>query len=208
MTRRLAQIARLLAIPTLLALGVVTAPTVSAGNPCFHDFSMPAATVATSDQVKLMPCAFEPTVTQVAVGSEVTFLNGPDFAHLITGANQAWGSPDVELRPGATIAYTFDRTGIYPYACAVHPGMSGAVIVGDVAEALSAGSVTDASTSSGSTSANTSEAISPTSEAFDGGDFPLVALGIGAGVVAGAAAVWLAIRRRSPGSSRFVARAE
>ena len=30
------------------------------------------------DQINLMPCAFGPTIAQVAVGSKVTFVNGPD----------------------------------------------------------------------------------------------------------------------------------
>ena len=49
---------------------------------------MPASTTEATTQIKLMPCAFAPTVTQVATGSTVTFVNGPDFTHLITGANQ------------------------------------------------------------------------------------------------------------------------
>ena len=206
MTHTLAQIARILAIPSLLAMGVVTAPTVSAGNPCFHDFAMPPTTVSTGNQVKLMPCAFEPTVTQVAAGSEVTFFNGPDFAHLITGASQEWGSPDVEVAPGATVSYTFDEAGVYPYACVLHPGMSGAIIVGDLGEALAAGSLTDASTSVGSTGAGAA-ATSSTSDVSNTGDLALATLGIGAGAGAGAAAVWLAIRRRSMGR-RALARAE
>ena len=51
----------------------------------------------------LLPCAFSPTVTQVDVGETVTFTNGTDFTHLVTGANQAWGSRDVELLPGETV---------------------------------------------------------------------------------------------------------
>ena len=85
-----------------------------------------------------MPCAFGPTVAQVAVGAKVTFVNGPEFAHLVTGANQAWGSRDAEIQPGGTVSYTFDKAGVYPYACALHRGMSGAIIVGDAVAAAAA----------------------------------------------------------------------
>jgi hypothetical protein len=160
-----------------------------------------------------MPCAFEPTITQVAEGAEVTFANGSDFPHLITGANQAWGSPDVEVQPNASVSYTFEAAGIYPYACALHPGMSGAVVVGDVGEVLAAGP-TGGSTTSGSTDTETAADLgtsgateasssSATTEAASN-VLSLVAVGIGAGLIAGAAAAWLAIRRRGLGGRAFV----
>ena len=65
------------------------------------------------------------------VGTTVTFGNGSGQPHLITGANQEWGSRDSELSPNGTVAYTFTSAGVYPYACALHRGMSGTIIVGD-----------------------------------------------------------------------------
>jgi plastocyanin len=198
-TRRIALIARLLAITSLLAVGVASAPSVSAGNPCFHDFTMPPATTESGTEVKLLSCAFAPTITQVPVGATVTFFNGPNFSHLITGANQAWGSPDVELQPGAKISYTFDTAGIYPYACVLHPGMSGAIVVGDPAEGAAAGTTTEAGSNGGSTAGGASTATEPRATATGPGDPMLVGLAIialGAGVVVGAGAVWLALRRR------------
>jgi plastocyanin len=65
---------------------------------------MPAATVASDRDIRLEPCAFSPTITNVAVGATVTFHNGPGLTHLITGANQAWGSRDVEVQPNKTVA--------------------------------------------------------------------------------------------------------
>lgn len=210
MTARLRQLIRLAVPAGLLALGLLAAPTASAGNPCFHGFTMPPADSATGNEVKLLPCAFSPTVTHVAVGSEVTFFNGPDFSHLITGANQEWGSPDVELQPGQKVSYTFDTAGIYPYACVLHPGMSGAIVVGDVAGGAGAGTTSggssDASGGGGSTAAEAPAAPSATGTGRDG--FILVGLGIIAGLVAGASATWLGIRRRSPGSHDVPARVD
>ncbi len=212
MTRPTAQIARLVAVMSLLALGAATAPAVSAGNPCFHGYTMPPATTGTGTEVKLMPCAFEPTVTQVAVGAEVTFSNGPEFAHLITGANQEWGSPDVEVQPGKTMSYTFDDAGVYPYACVLHPGMSGAIIVGDLAEAMAAGTMTGGSTgasgsSGGGASAAESAATGSTADDPALGSLVLIALAVVAGLIAGAVGVWLAVRRRSMAEASL-ARAE
>ena len=194
MRRPIAQFARLAILVSLAALGAAAAPAVSAGNPCFHGFSMPPTSTGPGSDVKLLPCAFEPTVTTVAVGSAVTFFNGPDFTHLITGAGQAWGSPEVELRPGDSISYTFDKAGIYPYACALHPGMSGAIVVGDLTQALSVGT-TEASTDQGSTTTDASAASAPTASTTST-SLP-VALGAVGGLIVIAATAWLAIRRRS-----------
>jgi hypothetical protein len=150
---------------------------------------MPPASIGSGPEIKLMPCAFQPTVTQVAVGTEVTFYNGPQFSHLITGANQEWGSPDVELAPGKTIAYTFDKTGIYPYACVLHPGMSGVIVVGNLSDALAAGT---------SDQAGAGEPPAPVSTADEStaSTLPIVGAGVGAGLVIGAAVAWFAVRRR------------
>jgi len=131
------------------ALGLVAAPAVAAGDPCYHGFQIPNRSEAAVTQIKVAPCAFAPTVTHVAVVSTVTFFNGPDFVHLVTGANAEWGSRDTELRPGQTISYRFDSPGIYPYACALHRGMSGAIVVGEVAAAGGGASTAVAMTSSG-----------------------------------------------------------
>jgi len=99
----------------------------------------------------------------------------------------------VELQPGASISYTFDEAGVHPYACALHPGMSGAIVVGDLDQALAAGSTgaTDAAQADATTS-STSTTLA------------LVALGIGAGLLVGAAAVWRMTRRRAPDDRSLV----
>jgi plastocyanin len=225
MARRIARFARLLTLPALLALGLLNTPTVAAGNPCFHGYEMPPSTIGPGTDIKLMPCSFDPTVTVIAEGESVNFINGPEYTHLVTGAAQEWGSPDVEVQPNQTVTYTFEDAGVYPYACALHPGMSGAIVVGDLADAVGAGAAgsvttgsTDAGTSgstddstvgaAGTDTANaTSETAATQPTAF--GTLILVSVGVGAGVVAGAAAIWLALRRRTGAdASGILARAE
>lgn len=196
-----APIARIAGFVALVALGVLwlmAAPLTSAGDPCYHGFAMPPSTSGTETQIKVAPCAFAPTVTQVAVGSTVTFFNGPDFTHLVTGANQAWGSRDVELPPGATISYTFDKPGLYPYACALHRGMSGTIVVGDVATALAAGTTGSGTTTTGAGGASAAAGTTGTTGTGAGAVDAqvLVAVSVGAGAVVGALGVWFAMRRR------------
>ena len=189
--RHLARLLGLAATSSLAVLWLIAAPTVSAGDPCYHDFSMPATTTGEETQIKLMPCAFAPTVAQVPVGSTVTFFNGPDFAHLVTGANQAWGSRDTELRPGGTVSYTFDKPGVYPYACALHRGMSGTIVVGDGIPPNSVGATGAGATTTGTDAATQTPAGAGT---LDGP--AMLAVAVGSGMVIGAAVVVLASRRR------------
>ena len=134
------------AIRVLVALGLVLgsfgfATPVAAGDPCYHGFDLPPLTEGTDPQVKLLPCAFAPTVLRVAPGTTVEFFSGPYDVHLITGAGQLWGSRDVEVQPDSMVAYRFDRAGTYPYACALHRGMSGTIVVGNgITKAAAAGS--------------------------------------------------------------------
>ena len=120
----------------ILVFAWLLAPaTTVAGDPCYHGFELPARQVVATSQVKLEPCAFSPTIARVPVGATVTFANEGDFTHLVTGANQEWGSRDLELHPCSKVSYTFDKAGTYPYACALHRGMSGVIVVGDGGEA-------------------------------------------------------------------------
>ena len=205
MRRSIAKVLGLAATSSLI-LWLLAAPTTSAGDPCYHDFSMPTTTSEATTEIKLMPCAFGPTVAHVPVGATVTFFNGPDFVHLVTGANQAWGSRDTELQPGTKVSYVFETAGVYPYACALHRGMSGAIVVGDVAAAgggatgtTSGNSAAGAGTTAGGTTTGTTAAGDATGEptAASSLDGPaILAVVAGAGIIVGAIAVALVTRRR------------
>ena len=204
MLRRLAPRVGFVALASMLALWLVVVPSASAGNPCFHDYEIPALTSGTDTEIKLLPCAFAPTITTVPVGSRVTFFNGPSFSHLVTGAGQAWGSPDVEIRPGTSVAYAFDKAGIYPYACVLHPGMSGVIVVGDVASAIGAGIIAAGPGGAGgaATTGGTAGAAvgGPAASAPTASFNPFLAIVAVVGALVGAlvagAVIWVTMRRR------------
>ena len=125
----------------------------------------------------------------------VTFFNGDGPAHLITGANQEWGSRDVKLAPNATVSYTFEKAGAYPYACALHPGMAGAIVVGDSETALA---VTNEAGNAVSAGASTSDASTAAGGASGRNDLPALAVGGAMGLLAGLAAMAIVMRRRTP----------
>ncbi|MBA2720798.1 MAG: hypothetical protein H0U52_16390 [Chloroflexi bacterium] len=130
---------RILAALALILGSVVFATPVAAGDPCYHGEALPARSEGDETQIKMMPCAFAPTVVRVAPGTIVEWFNH-DTLHLLTGANQEWGFRDDQIAPGETVAFRFDRPGTYPYACALHRGMAGTIVVGDgIALAAAAG---------------------------------------------------------------------
>jgi plastocyanin len=138
----------LLAMAGLAGLGLALAPTVAAGDPCYHGYTIPAVTTQATSTVKLEPCAFVPTITRVAPGDTVTFTNVSEETHLVFGANATWGDRDTEIPARGTRSVRFDRAGIYPYSCALHRGMSGVVVVGNSGGSDAAAASTT-STSSG-----------------------------------------------------------
>jgi plastocyanin len=105
-----------------LALG---APAANAGGSCHGE-----ASVAAGIHVSLSELCFGPTVLYVSPGETVTWTNKESTAHTVTGLGFSWGS-DGDLLQGDAVSYRFAQPGIYPYSCIIHPGMVGAVVVGD-----------------------------------------------------------------------------
>lgn len=81
--------------------------------------------------VEALYSCFTPTLLRVQPGTTVSFVNRDTYKHVLTGAGYGWYDEDGWFRPGEVVEATFERNGVYPYQCSLHPGMSGAVIVGD-----------------------------------------------------------------------------
>jgi len=137
--------------------------------------------------VELSKSCFSPTVVRVQPGNQVTWTNSDPTAHTVTGVANSWGT-DEQITEGQSVSYKFEKPGVFPYFCYLHPSMAGAVVVGDgraVSSGTSAGDGVSAvsalalrdraNSSAGSTSASTN------SDAGDGVAIPLV---IGIGVLA------------------------
>ena len=78
--------------------------------------------------VRMVDACFTATVTTVDPGTPVTFVNMDEFVHNV-GGNQ-WGHFE-DLHGGDAFTVSFDEAGTYPFACSYHPGMTGAIVVGD-----------------------------------------------------------------------------
>lgn len=68
-----------------------------------------------------------PSVLRVEPGAAVTFTNRDPAMHNLFGSGMYVG----ELHAERSVAFRFDDAGVYPYACTIHPGMVGAIVVGD-----------------------------------------------------------------------------
>jgi plastocyanin len=114
-------------LATVIAVGAALVPMAptQAGGGCHEP-----ATEAETNTVELRNLCFGPTVAHVDEGAEVEFVNRDDMTHNIVGLGARWGEP-VGMNGGETRRFTFSEAGIHPYACTLHMGMVGAVVVGD-----------------------------------------------------------------------------
>jgi plastocyanin len=167
------------------------AAPVAAGDPCFHNMNRPPVSEGTATVVKLGDCAFYPTITRVPVGTEIEFLNTDQVGHEVVGANLTWGHHEKILEVGDRIGMTFASAGTYPYTCMIHPGMTGAIVVGDGVLGAGAAAPGDAAPAAAIPRYVLATAPPPAQEPAGASALtaPIDGWGVGAAVVSGFAAV-------------------
>ncbi len=106
-------------------------------------------TTRRGDSVDIADLCFDATVLYVEPGADVTWTNRDAMTHVVVGVGDSWGDPGISLLQGDTVSYRFDRDGVYPYSCLLHPGMVGAIVVGDGVGTDLAGVVPVAATEDG-----------------------------------------------------------
>jgi plastocyanin len=105
-----------------------------AGGGCHGTMTQADATDRDEATVHMVDACFDASVLRVDRGTSVTFVHeDAGLVHNVGGTE--WGFYG-EMRKGDTFSATFDDVGVYPFACSYHPGMAGAIVVGD---ALGAG---------------------------------------------------------------------
>ena len=74
------------------------------------------------------PWCFSPKPIQITAGSTVTWTNGTAPLHTATADTGGWDTGNIA--PGATSsAISFPTAGTFTYHCAIHPSMTGSVVV-------------------------------------------------------------------------------
>ncbi len=73
--------------------------------------------------------AFQPKELTVPVGTEVTWVNHDDVPHTATSTAKPKVFDSGALDTDQTYSHVFKEAGEYEYFCAVHPHMTGKVVV-------------------------------------------------------------------------------
>jgi plastocyanin len=113
----------------LAVTGTVLLPAGASAGGCHPEASIDM-TSSSKTRVAIGGCAFVDTVTYVDPGDTVTWVNEDFVPHSVTGAALSWGNENF-LDQTDEVSYTFEDEGVFPYYCALHPSMVGAVVVGD-----------------------------------------------------------------------------
>jgi plastocyanin len=82
---------------------------------------------ATAGTVEIRGFAYGPVTLTVAAGTEVTWRNADSADHTVTADGGAFGSD--AIASGQTFATRLRDPGTYTYFCAIHPVMTGTVVV-------------------------------------------------------------------------------
>ncbi len=115
MTTHLCAIARLVLLITAVAAGPAQ-----------------AATGPQTATVTIENFTFAPAEITVPAGTSVSWLNHDDIPHTVTSDERAFKSPPLDTDDGFTT--TFEKPGTYRYFCALHPHMTGTVVVTPLAQ--------------------------------------------------------------------------
>jgi amicyanin len=82
---------------------------------------------AADAQVKIANFTFEPPVLTVKVGTTVTWVNDDDIPHLVSEKDGKFRSSALDT--GDKFSQTFSAAGTVEYFCAIHPHMTGKIVV-------------------------------------------------------------------------------
>ena len=83
--------------------------------------------LAEDETIKIANFTFDPPTLTVKAGTTVTWVNSDDIPHLVT-------EKDVKLHSSALdtndkFSQTFSTAGTVEYFCAIHPRMTGKIVV-------------------------------------------------------------------------------
>ncbi|MBU6371069.1 MAG: cupredoxin family copper-binding protein [Patescibacteria group bacterium] len=111
------------AAPSSVPAVETAAQTGSSATPAQASVSNAPAPVA----VNIRNFSFSPATLAVPAGTKVTWTNGDAVEHTVTANNSLFDSKP--LAPGQSFSYTFTTAGSVAYHCAIHPMMTGTVVV-------------------------------------------------------------------------------
>jgi plastocyanin len=81
------------------------------------------------NQVIIDNFAFRPARLEVAAGTKITWINRDDVPHTATSTRATRAFHSHTLDTDDQFAHEFTTPGTYDYFCAVHPHMTGTIVV-------------------------------------------------------------------------------
>lgn len=101
------------------------------GYPAGGSDSTTAPDEGSGSAVTIADFTYDPSPIEVSAGDTVTWTNDDGVAHTVTaGTPEAPGDTfDEKVDAGASAEVTFDEAGTFSYFCAIHPTMTGEVVV-------------------------------------------------------------------------------
>jgi plastocyanin len=79
-------------------------------------------------EVKIDNFTFNPKQVTVTAGNTIVWVNHDDIPHMVASQTQAFRSKALDTDD--KFSFTFATPGTYPYFCALHPQMTGTIVVG------------------------------------------------------------------------------
>lgn len=144
---------------------------------------------ASGGDVTIASFAFTPASVTVSVGDSVTWTNNDGATHTATGSGFDTG----QIAPGASKSVTMTTAGTFTYHCAIHPSMTGTVVVAAAAASPTPKATARATAKATAAPLPQTDAGQPPSTPGDG--MPVFAAG--AGVIALGTLAFAARRRQA-----------
>jgi len=82
---------------------------------------------AGAPEIKIDNFSFGPASITVPVGTPITWANHDDVPHVIASVDNLFKSKPLDTDD--RFSFTFTKPGTYEYFCAIHPRMTGTVVV-------------------------------------------------------------------------------
>jgi plastocyanin len=98
---------------------------------CSTAATPPLRADAASSSVQILKDSYAPASITVKVGDTVTWSNvdtTPGNGHTVTSSGRG-PLKSASMSQGGTFSYTFSAAGSFQYYCAIHPDMTGTVVV-------------------------------------------------------------------------------
>jgi amicyanin len=83
--------------------------------------------LAADVQVKIANFTFDPPTLTVKAGTTVTWVNADDIPHVVSEKDGKFRSPALDTDD--KFSQTFSTAGTVEYFCAIHPHMTGKIVV-------------------------------------------------------------------------------